>query len=197
MWPHLAGSASARAGKGRRLKAARVDLPFRVPPLKLLIVPQCPPSETRHDGHHEYEEHYDHKPCGIQPWITITKPNRRKEQKPEENSESPRTLIAAHDLVTPSHTPGIIDLSVLSTCVTKQTKDMRFTTKRNPDGSSALVLRTMMRYALERESYRGSTPAVPFELPKEGDVSCARSSQQLTPAQTCRNDYRRAASALH
>jgi hypothetical protein len=29
----------------------------------------------------------------------------------------------------------------------------------------------MMRYALERESYRGSTPAVPVELPKGGDVA--------------------------
>ena len=31
--------------------------------------------------------------------------------------------------------------------------------------------RTMMRYALERESYRGSTPAVPVELPKGGNVA--------------------------
>ena len=29
----------------------------------------------------------------------------------------------------------------------------------------------MMRYALERESHRGSTPAVLVELPKGGDVS--------------------------
>jgi Histidine kinase len=32
--------------------------------------------------------------------------------------------------------------------------------------SSALVLRTMMRYALERESYRGSASAIFIELPK-------------------------------
>ena len=37
---------------------------------------------------------------------------------------------------------------------------------RNPDGSSALDRRTMMRYALERESDRGSTFAILVELPK-------------------------------
>src|SRR5277367_3948740 len=34
---------------------------------------------------------------------------------------------------------GAAPLSVLSTCVTKQTRDMRYR-KRNPDGSSALVV---------------------------------------------------------
>ena len=29
----------------------------------------------------------------------------------------------------------------------------------------------MMRYALERESYRGPTPAIPVELPEGGDVA--------------------------
>ncbi len=49
------------------------------------------------------------------------------------------------------------------------------TAKRNPDGCSALVGRTMMRYALERESYRGSTPAVLVELQTRAECSLAKS----------------------
>jgi hypothetical protein len=45
------------------------------------------------------------------------------------------------------------------------------TAKGNPYDSSALVLRTMMRYALERELYRGSTSAISIELPKRRNVS--------------------------
>jgi hypothetical protein len=66
--------------------------------------------------------------------------------------------------------PGTESLSVLSTCVTKQTKHMRYREVERR-WFLGLVGRTMMRYALERESYRGSTPAVPVELPKGGDVS--------------------------
>ena len=47
---------------------------------------------------------------------------------------------------------------------------MRYSGARNPYGSSSLVLRTMMRYALERELYRGSTSAISIELPKGRDV---------------------------
>ena len=48
----------------------------------------------------------------------------------------------------------------------------------NPYGSWALVLRTMMRYALERESYRGSTSAISIELPKGRDV-CFRAMPRV------------------
>jgi hypothetical protein len=41
----------------------------------------------------------------------------------------------------------------------------------DPYGSSALVVRTMMRYALESESYRGSTSAILIELPQGRNVS--------------------------
>src|SRR5260370_41662851 len=44
------------------------------------------------------------------------------------------------------------------------------TAKWNPDGSLALVVRTMMRYALERSRIVDSTPAVSVELPNGGDV---------------------------
>jgi hypothetical protein len=65
---------------------------------------------------------------------------------------------------------GTESLSVLSTCVTKQTKHMRYM-EVEPRWFLGLVGRTMMRYALERESYCGSTPAVLVELPEGGDVS--------------------------
>jgi hypothetical protein len=41
----------------------------------------------------------------------------------------------------------------------------------NPDSSSVLALRTMMRYALERESDRGSAFAVLVELSKREEMS--------------------------
>jgi hypothetical protein len=66
-----------------------------------------------------------------------------------------------------------MNLSVLSTCVTKQTKDMRYS-EENPDGSSALVLRTMMRYALERESdLRHSRELTPGLLAKIDPLPCS------------------------
>ena len=67
----------------------------------------------------------------------------------------------------PATNPGGLSLSVLSTCVTKQTRRHALQRRWSPGGSRALVLRTMMRYALERESHRGSTLAVSVELPKE------------------------------
>ena len=60
-------------------------------------------------------------------------------------------------------------LSVLRTWVTKQPRTC-VTAKWDPHDSSALALRTMMRYALERESCRGSTFAIPIELPKRRNV---------------------------
>ena len=60
-------------------------------------------------------------------------------------------------------------LSVLRTCVTKQTGDMRYS-EAEPLWFTTPVLRTMMRYALESELCYGSTLAVLVELSKRGDV---------------------------
>src|SRR5215469_17247122 len=56
----------------------------------------------------------------------------------------------------PSFARGRIRLSVLRTCVTKQTGDMHYS-EAEPLWFTAPVLRTMMRYALESELCRGST----------------------------------------
>jgi hypothetical protein len=51
------------------------------------------------------------------------------------------------------------------------TSHLRYKTDQGPalhtTWNPCLVLRTMMRYALERESYRGSTSAIPVEYQKE------------------------------
>ena len=60
-------------------------------------------------------------------------------------------------------------LSVLRTCVTKQTGDMRYS-EAEPRWFTTPVLRTMMRYALESEFCCGSTFAILIELSKGGDV---------------------------
>ena len=60
-------------------------------------------------------------------------------------------------------------LSVLRTCVTKQTGDMRYS-EAEPLWFRTPVLRTMMRYALESEFCFGSTLAVLVELSKGRDV---------------------------
>ena len=61
-------------------------------------------------------------------------------------------------------------LSVLSTCVTKQTGDMVYSGARRRQFLS-FGQRTTMLYALERESDLGSTSAILIELSKRGDVS--------------------------
>ena len=60
-------------------------------------------------------------------------------------------------------------VSVLKTSVTKQTRDMVYS-EAGWLWFLSIWARTTMRYALEREPDRGSTPAVSIELPEGGDV---------------------------
>jgi hypothetical protein len=64
---------------------------------------------------------------------------------------------------------GAALLSVLSTCVTKQTGDMVYSEARRLR-MLGIWARTTMLYALERESDHGSTSSVFVELSERGDV---------------------------
>jgi len=76
---------------------------------------------------------------------------------------------SAEDWGNPLRARGAELLSVLGTCFTKQTGDMRYS-EAEPLWFTAPALRTMMRYALESEFCCGSTLAVLVELSKGGDV---------------------------
>jgi len=64
---------------------------------------------------------------------------------------------------------GGLQVSRLSSCVTKQIGDMRYS-EAEPLRFTAPVLRTKMRYGLESELYCGSAFAVLIELPEGRDV---------------------------
>ena len=75
---------------------------------------------------------------------------------------------------------GAAPLSVLSTCVTKQTGDMVYSEARRLSFLSFSQRLTML-YALERESNLGSTFAVLIELSEGRDVGSGPVSRVWDP----------------